>query len=101
MNNIFENDKKLIYKLIFIYNALVEGWKIKMIQKDINENCLSDLGVAVEMASASSNGALMNIKINLNEIKDSDFKNKIDKRILRLVDKNDQLLFAINKIFSI
>ena len=32
--NIFENDKKLIYKLIFIYNALVEGWKIKMVQID-------------------------------------------------------------------
>ena len=70
---------------------------IKMIQEDINANCLSDLGVAVEMASSASSGASMNIKINLSEIKDSKFKNKINKEMLRLIDRNDQLLFDINK----
>ena len=70
---------------------------IKMIQEDINANCLSDLGVAVEMASSASSGASMNIKINLSEIKDSRFKSKVNKKMLRLIDKNDQLLFEINK----
>ena len=70
---------------------------IKMIQEDVNANCLSDLGVAVEMASSASSGASMNIKINLSEIKDSKFKSKVNKKMLRLIDKNDQLLFEINK----
>ena len=73
---------------------------IKMIQKDINVNCLSDLGVAVEMTAAASSGASMNIKINLNEIKDSKFKSKINKKMVRLIDKNDQVLFEINKRMS-
>ena len=70
---------------------------IKVIQKDINLNCLSDLGVAIEMTAAASSGASMNIKINLDEIKDSDFKSKINKKMVRLIDKNDQILFEINK----
>ena len=76
-------------------------YMIKMIQKDINSNCLSDLGVAIEMASASSSGAIMNININLKEIKDKKFKNEISKKVEKLSNKNDQFLFNINKMSSI
>ena len=66
-------------KMLQLSNDLF--YAIKMIQKNANSNCLSDLGVAVEMASASSSGAVMNININLAEIKDSKFKNKINKKM--------------------
>ena len=80
-------------------NALLKI--IKAIYKDINKNCQSDLGVAVEMASSSINGATMNIKINLKEISSKKYIQKITKKINQVSDENDELLFELNKNINI
>jgi len=74
---------------------------IKNIYKNINSNCMSDLGVAIELASASINGAVMNVKINLSEIKNSSYNQKINKKIDKILSENDNILFELNKNISI
>ena len=70
---------------------------IKSIANSINKNCLSDLGVAIEMIESCSSGAIMNININLEEIKDTRYKNKINNKVALISDRNDNLLFDLNK----
>ena len=68
-------------------------YTISKIYKNINPNCISDLGVAIELASASANGAIMNIKINLCEIKSKSYKNKMNKEIEDISSANDLVTF--------
>ena len=70
---------------------------IKNIANSINKNCLSDLGVAIEMIESCSSGAIMNININLEEIQDTRYKNKMNKKVALISDRNDSLLFDLNK----
>ena len=70
---------------------------IRKIYKNINSNCLSDLGVAIELASASINGSVMNVKINLPELKDENFKKNITSNMDKILAKNDDVLFELNK----
>jgi len=70
---------------------------IKSIASSINKNCLSDLGVAIEMIESCSSGAIMNININLEEVKDVKYRNKIIKQIALISDKNNKILFNLNK----
>ncbi len=74
---------------------------IKKIYKNINPNCMSDLGVAIELASSSINGAVMNVRINLSEIKDSSYTRQINKKIDKILSGNDNILFELNKNISI
>ena len=54
---------------------------IKKIYKLINQNCLSDLGVSVELSSSSIKGAVMNIRINLSEIEDKIYVEETNKKV--------------------
>ena len=74
---------------------------IKKIYKNINSNCMSDLGVAIELASSSINGAVMDVRINLSEIKDSSYTRQINKKIDKILSGNDNILFELNKNISI
>ena len=58
-------------------------------------------GVAVELVSASINGAIMNIKINLNAIENKKYKIKINNKIDKISSLNDTILFELNKNISI
>ena len=70
---------------------------IKNIASGANRNCLSDLGVAIEMIESCASGAIMNININLDQVEDTAYRKKIDKKVLSISDKNDSLLFSLNK----
>ncbi len=58
---------------------------------------MSDLGVSVEMASASINGAIMNININLKEISDRKFVSSVNKKVRKINKDVDDYLFKLNK----
>ena len=70
---------------------------IKSVYDKINPNCLSDLGVAIEMIEAAANGSVMNISINLKEINDKKYNSRIEEQVLRITEKNDSLLFDLSK----
>ena len=70
---------------------------IKKIYKNVNQNCLSDLGVSVELCSASINGAVMNIKINLSEIRDKNYVKEITRKIDKILSKIEPILSELNK----
>ena len=74
---------------------------ISKIYKKISKNCMSDIGVSAEMASASINGAIMNININLKEISDKKFINDMNKKIKKLSKQIDDYLFTLNKNIEI
>ena len=70
---------------------------IKKIYKNVNQNCLSDLGVSVELSSASINGAVMNMKINLSEIRDKNYVKEITGKIDKILSKIEPILSELNK----
>ena len=49
------------------------------------------------MASASINGAVMNVNINLKEISDKNFINDVNKKVTKLSKDVDNYLFRLNK----
>lgn len=49
-----------------------------------NENCVSDIGVGVLMAYAGVQGALLNVLINLNAIKEEQYRQQIEIRVASL-----------------
>jgi len=53
--------------------------------------------VAIELASASINGAIMNIKINLSEIENKSYRKKINDKIDRILSANENILLELNK----
>ena len=65
----------------------------KKIAKIGNKNSLSDSGVASEMAFSAINGAYMNVLINLKELTNHDYINKMSK-------KSNTLIKAANKIIK-
>ena len=83
---------KLIYDVLILSEDIIDKG---------NKNSFSDSGVAVEIAIASAKSAIMNIKINLNEITDKNYKkdiriklskintniNKIAEKIRKKIDK--------------
>ena len=90
--------KKAVYPPISILEKSHKLLNIvNKIDRKISNNCMSDLGVSVEMASASVNGAIMNININLKEISDKKFISDINKRVRKLNKDVDNYLFRLNK----
>ena len=65
--------------------------------KHVNKNCLSDLGVSMELSSSSINGAVMNIKINLSEIQDKNYVKEINEKIDKILSKIEPILSELNK----
>ena len=64
----------------------------KKIAKIGNANSLSDSGVASEMAFSSINGAYMNVLINLKELNDRIYVNKMKKKSNILIEESKKLI---------
>ena len=58
-----------------------------------NSNSLSDVGVASECAYSAFNGALLNVRINLNSISDKGYVQKINKKCLLLTEQVNKQIF--------
>ena len=65
-----------------------------------NSNSISDAGVAIEIAYAGIRGALLNIYINLNQIDDENFKDRINKSSKKILDESKHLLNKTRKIIK-
>lgn len=65
-----------------------------------NKNSLSDAGVAGLTAQAAAEGAYYNIKINLPNLQDSEFKSKIKKRATSLKNKAVKLGDELREIIE-
>ena len=63
-----------------------------------NPNSVSDAGVAAEMANAGARGAALNVIINLNEIDDDKYCNKLEKHTYKLVKETENTLALVRKI---
>lgn len=61
------------------------GYEVMKLAEALAKSCnievMSDVGVAVKLAEAAVEGALLNVKVNLDSIKDEDFKKEIKKPI--------------------
>lgn len=56
-----------------------------------NVNAITDVGVGALLAVTGLEGAILNVKINLNSIKDVEFKNKIEEKINALMSEGMKL----------
>ena len=65
-----------------------------------NVNSVSDAGVSGEMAHAGSNGAALNILINLKQIQDSKYCQKMKDKTNLLVDKTNENLMILRGIIK-
>ena len=65
-----------------------------------NPSSVSDAGVAAEMASAGAHGAALNVLINLNDIKDTRFCNKMERETQALIDETKKGLTKVRKTVS-
>ena len=63
-----------------------------------NINAVSDAGVAALTAYAASEGAYYNVKINLGNIEDKDFNEKIEKEANKILKKIKELTREVRKI---
>jgi len=68
------------------------SYKTLLLSKKIikwgNQNSLSDAGVSVELSMASINGAYMNVLINLKDIDDGEYAQKILKKTKVIMEKS-------------
>ena len=60
-----------------------------------NSNCISDAGVAGEMAHAGAHGAALNILINLKDIRDTIFCQNMEENTSQLLKETDERLVII------
>ena len=65
-----------------------------------NANCLSDAGVGAQLMRTAAIGAAYNVRINLSGIKDSAFKNSIDKECAELLSLVKEKADEIDKIIT-
>jgi glutamate formiminotransferase/formiminotetrahydrofolate cyclodeaminase len=65
-----------------------------------NPSSVSDAGVAAEMASAGAHGAALNVLINLNDIQDTRFCNKMEKETQALIGATKKGLTKARKTVS-
>ena len=70
---------------------------IRDISNKVNKNCMSDLGVSIEMVESCANGAVLNININLKEIDDKKYTSMINKRVSKVLSNNDIILYDLKK----
>tara|TARA_Y100000996_G_scaffold388326_1_gene347804 strand:+ start:705 stop:2339 length:1635 start_codon:yes stop_codon:yes gene_type:complete len=70
---------------------------IRDISNKVNKNCMSDLGVSIEMVESCANGAVLNIDINLKEIDDKKYTSMINKRVSKVLSNNDIILYDLKK----
>lgn len=91
-------------------NAIQEGYKVALevplrcakeclkvlrLQKVFaeygNKNAITDVGVGALLAATGLEGAVLNVKINLNSIKDTEFKKEIENTIDSLMNEGMKL----------
>ena len=65
-----------------------------------NQNSISDSGVAAELAYAGANGAALNVKINLNEIKDKNFCDEMERKTQNIIHDLSKKINLIRKIID-
>ena len=70
----------------------------KEVAESGNPNSITDAGVSAEMANAGAHGAALNVKINLNDIDDIKFCQKMKKQTDELVEETDQALLVVREI---
>ena len=63
-----------------------------------NVNAITDVGVGALLAATGLEGAILNVKINLNSIKDLEFKKTIQDEIDSLMDEGMKLKDELLKI---
>ena len=63
-----------------------------------NPKSITDAGVAAETANAGAQGAALNIKINLKEIKDKKFSKNMQKQTNKLIRETEEVLVNVRKI---
>lgn len=72
-----------------------ECYKVLQLQKVFadhgNVNAITDVGVGALLAATGLEGAILNVRINLNSIKDLEFKNRIEERINTLMTEGIKL----------
>lgn len=65
-----------------------------------NKNAISDVGVAALMTQSAIEAAVLNVRINLSNIKDEDYKQKVKKQYEELVangvKKKEKILSIVN-----
>jgi formiminotetrahydrofolate cyclodeaminase len=60
-----------------------------------NKNAASDASVSGLLGYAALNGALYNVKINLNSIKDAEYVSEMKKKVEGLISESEELLLKI------
>ena len=72
-----------------------ECFKVLELQKIFadygNVNAITDVGVGALLAATGLEGALLNVKINLNSIKDQEYKNKMEQKIDNLLKEGTEI----------
>ncbi len=79
-----------------------ECFKVLKLQKVFaeygNVNAITDVGVGVLLAATGIEGAIFNVRINLNSIKDVEFKEKIENKINSIMNEGMRLKEELLKI---
>ena len=65
-----------------------------------NPNSISDAGVSAELAYAGAMGAAMNVKINLKEIDNKQYCQKMQKQTSKLIKETEHVLELVRRIVS-
>ena len=64
-----------------------------------NVNCVSDVGVASEMAYSAAYGAYYNVRINLLDLKkEKAYSNQIDHKIISIISSMDNKISKIRNL---
>ncbi|KOF55949.1 MULTISPECIES: cyclodeaminase/cyclohydrolase family protein [Clostridium] len=100
-----ENEEQKIARKLAIENCTKEAAKIPMIVAENvyklypiiwtacnygNKNLISDAGVAAVLVQASLESCILNVKVNLNYIKDEKLKHDMDKKCMDLSAKGEE-----------
>ena len=78
--------------------ALLEFSKILLLRG--NPNAWSDAGVAAYLANAALDGAVLNIRINLESIRDGSFRKKMSGLIRRVLSGRNRLMTQITRALN-
>jgi len=76
---------------------------LKEIAEKGNKNSISDAGVAALMAQAAFNSAILNVRINLKDMGDLDYRQKMENEMAEMKEemenKFDEVMEAVEKWF--
>ncbi len=70
----------------------------KELAENGNSNAITDVAVALINIKAASEGAFLNVKINLNSLKDQDYKKELEEKmekVAKIIKENDQSIMKV------